>query len=700
MAAIPNEFLCPISYDLMTDPVICEDGQTYDRVSIEAWLKTHNTSPMTNQRINAANLKPNYALKSLIANHLAAGGAAKVVAPKSTAVKEFQATAAEADGLVRITIQADPTLQPMETIVIAALDMSGSMSEAASKNAPEGGVQFDRRDLVKHSARTLAHLLAKNPRSRLSLIRFSDRADLVLPVMEMNAGGLQRANEMLDRLSPGGCTNIWDSLRLGILQVLEARKRYPNANIHLILLTDGEPTPDYTPQGGIVETFKKRAAAAGTKFTLSCFGFGTRLDTNLLQELCVAGAGTFGYIPDCSMSGTIFINYAAAALNTVATNVALKIDKEAFQIGSVQKDQIRSILIPKKALADKPDSIEILYDQGQSMKTTLSWLTGQDITDDFIRARLIEAVEGSHPAQNLFPALKGWIAAHAADSAFARQVLQDIEDPNENKGQLSKAISRGDWYGSWGKNHLASYARALRLQQCVNFKDAALQSFGGSSFRALVEVGNDIFADLPAPQPSLRSYAGAALSAGFSMGSMNTADGGCWAGWCKIKMADGSTKYTNQIRKDDVVAGGHRVVCVVRTRHIKPVKMMTDKDTLSITPWHPIRLPYASSPTWMFPAEAGSSLLKPSEENNYYVYNLVLESGHTVQIGNYEVCTLGHGFEDNEVIQHPYFGTHRVIRDLEDCHGWKKGLVTLSPNHLRDPTTGLVIRMIDYSDEC
>jgi hypothetical protein len=696
MAAIPNEFLCPISYELMTDPVICEDGQTYDRASIEAWLKTRSISPMTNQRISAANLKPNYALKSLIANHLAAGGATKVAAPKSTAMKEFQVTAAAADGMVRIAVNAAPDLQPMETIVIAALDMSGSMGEPASKTppgGPEGGVQFDRRDLVKHSARTLAHLLAKTPSSRLGLIRFSDRADLALPVTEMDAGGLQRANETLDRLTPGGCTNIWDSLRLGILQVLEARKRWPNANIHLILLTDGEPTPDYNPQGGIVETFKKRTAAAGTNFTLSCFGFGTRLDTNLLSDLCVAGAGTFGYIPDCSMAGTIFINYAAAALNTIVTNVTLKIGEETYPIGSLQKEQTRSILIPEKVLADKPDSIEILYDQGQSVKTPLSWPAGQDITDDFIRARLIEAVEESHPAQNLFTALKSWVAAYAPASQFARQVLQDIEDPHEHKGQLSKAISSGDWYGSWGKNHLASYVRALRLQQCVNFKDAALQSFSTPSFNTLVDAGNDIFADLPTPQPSLRTYAGAALSAGFSMGSMNTADGGCWAGWCQVKMADGSFKHTHQLQKGDAVWGGHRVMCVVRTRHTKPVKMVNFNDRLLITPWHPVR----NMRGWMFPADLND---KSTQVMLHYVYNLVLESGHSVVIGDFEVCTLGHGFTDNCVIDHPYFGTHRVIRDLEDCHGWKKGLVTLSSNQQRDPETGLVVRVTDYSDEC
>jgi hypothetical protein len=45
-----EEFLDPISQSIMTDPVICEDGFTYDRSSIEKWFVEHDTSPMTNLR--------------------------------------------------------------------------------------------------------------------------------------------------------------------------------------------------------------------------------------------------------------------------------------------------------------------------------------------------------------------------------------------------------------------------------------------------------------------------------------------------------------------------------------------------------------------------------------------------------------------------------------------------------------------------
>lgn len=66
MDQIPNEFKCPISMELMTDPVLCEDGQTYDRRSIQEWLKQSQTSPLTRQPLNPNALRSNLALKASI----------------------------------------------------------------------------------------------------------------------------------------------------------------------------------------------------------------------------------------------------------------------------------------------------------------------------------------------------------------------------------------------------------------------------------------------------------------------------------------------------------------------------------------------------------------------------------------------------------------------------------------------------------
>lgn len=64
---IPDEYRCPISLDLMRDPVIVASGHTYDRSSIAQWINSgHHTCPKSGQRLIHMALIPNYALKSLI----------------------------------------------------------------------------------------------------------------------------------------------------------------------------------------------------------------------------------------------------------------------------------------------------------------------------------------------------------------------------------------------------------------------------------------------------------------------------------------------------------------------------------------------------------------------------------------------------------------------------------------------------------
>ncbi|KAL3531225.1 hypothetical protein ACH5RR_010547 [Cinchona calisaya] len=65
---IPLYFLCPLSLELMLDPVIVASGQTYERSSIQTWLDHGlNTCPKTRQKLSHTNLIPNYTVKALIA---------------------------------------------------------------------------------------------------------------------------------------------------------------------------------------------------------------------------------------------------------------------------------------------------------------------------------------------------------------------------------------------------------------------------------------------------------------------------------------------------------------------------------------------------------------------------------------------------------------------------------------------------------
>lgn len=64
---IPSPFLCPISMELMKDPMVNEAGQTYDRESIVGWYAAGNRiDPLTQKPIENVQLFPNQHVKSAI----------------------------------------------------------------------------------------------------------------------------------------------------------------------------------------------------------------------------------------------------------------------------------------------------------------------------------------------------------------------------------------------------------------------------------------------------------------------------------------------------------------------------------------------------------------------------------------------------------------------------------------------------------
>ncbi|KAL6634328.1 hypothetical protein ACP70R_026999 [Stipagrostis hirtigluma subsp. patula] len=65
--AVPEQFLCPISSEIMRDPVVLASGQTYDRRFIQEWLNAGNrTCPQTQQVLSNTILIPNHLVRSMI----------------------------------------------------------------------------------------------------------------------------------------------------------------------------------------------------------------------------------------------------------------------------------------------------------------------------------------------------------------------------------------------------------------------------------------------------------------------------------------------------------------------------------------------------------------------------------------------------------------------------------------------------------
>jgi len=253
---------------------------------------------------------------------------------------------------------------------------------------------------------------------------------------------------------------------------------------------------------------------------------------------------------------------------------------------------------------------------------------------------------------------------------FIIDLLKDLTD------QVEMALSKSEFYNRWGKDYLPSLMGAHLNQQCNNFKDASVQHYGGKLFLKLRDTADDTFCKLPPPKPSITGITPTRPLT--SMTAYNNASNGCIYGDCTVLMANGSKKNVKEIRKDDFIMSTNgvpaKVSCVVKYNcYGNKIQLVEIKGGLLITPWHPVKI----DNKWQFPTYLG----KITEKSCPAVYNFVLETKHIIIINGVECVTLGHQFEE-EVVQHSYFGTNRIIIDLQKLDGWKLGFIELTKDSI------------------
>lgn len=673
----PAEFLCPITAELMRDPVIGTDGHTYERSAITAWLNTNAISPLTRDRMFVANLTPNIALRSQIDRLL--GSASRSSVPKfkdmDVAVKHEVH-----NNVLHLRVTANEAAKRQPVVLLGILDKSGSMDEEAGLASDAESLGFTRLDLVKHAVRALVSVL--NDEDMFGIISFSTTASVDLRPTHMTAAGKRDLYNALDRIKPDGGTNIWEGVRQASLIANEPQ--FADSNVVAMLLTDG--LPNSNPPRGIIptmQTLKKE-----NRWTLHAFGFGYNLDSDLLSQIATWGTGIFGFIPDCSMVGTVIINFMATALATASRGSILCIrdgdTTTMLDTGAIVHGQSRDFYIPVTSATVQ------VCGQDTSRSTAAPADYGRHLYTNVLANAISHAKAG-----NLAAATSELAAFEAAQTPSANDAmkayLRDIRSTKDGEGQIGMAPQ---YFQKWGEHYMRSYLSAQRAQQCMNFKDPGLQIYGGDLFHTLQEAGDTAFVTLPAPKPS-RKYVSPAAAASYvapvSMASYHNPSGGCFAAHCRVEMANGQKKPIVDLKPGDIVStpsGPAQVIALVSCGSGKRAQPMVQLGDLCITPWHPIVLPNGK---WGFPTD-----LVPFQDRIIStVYNLVLTSGHVVNVEGYECITLGHGFTE-PIAAHPYFGTDAVIKDLMKQPGWAEGrpvFKNLVATH--DADTGLINGWID-----
>lgn len=742
---IPTSFFCPITHNIMSNPYIDNEGNSYEFDAICKWLENNSTSPITRNTLLRSHLKPNRALLDIINssnlvvndNHNNINIENNFKSEDVTINLNLSKYSNDIDTYFKLDINPIQGTNTAPLDIVTVIDVSGSMSSPAyvTQNGVNTDVGFTILDITKHSLKMILNSLT--PVDRISIITFSSDAKVLCNLTNVTPSNKKYLVNLINNLKVEGVTNIWAGINEGLKQFETSNDTLNNRISAIMFLTDGIPSAHLLPPRGIINTLERKIANYNEKNlvipNIYTYGFGYSLDTELLVNIAKIGNGNFSFIPDSGFVGTVLINSLSYIKTTINRDICLNfentcnnflVNAKSYNMSLVNKKKlIKSIhyghnlsymfKITNEKLKQCNDilSFAITYKTLDNNKRQLvsgfkhlecDNISNEDLDIAITREDLIEALDTNNynllvnNINNYEKKYKNNINIIVKD--FKEQIIQSIEDTN---------------YKKWGNNYINSFREAHRDKRCNNFKDSSIQSYGGNLFNKFVDDLNDIYDNLPPPVPSNTVYddignnrtRGASPPINFSQ-SFNCQSNGCFHGNTNIIMSDYSIKKIKDIKKGDKLLDKDNkvstVVCLIKMKCVNNKCFLTEikgiKENLFITPYHPVidvNYPIiigksSKNYNWVFPYTIS---MNTTFVDCDYIYNLVLDTNHNIIAENTVCVTLGHNFNSNFVISHSYFGSHKVIDDLSKMKGYEDGLVYLEGNYVkRDTNTGRIIR--------
>jgi hypothetical protein len=689
----PDEFLCPITGTLMKEPATIECGHTFEKTAIKQWLQNNLTCPSCRVQIKQMPVT-NWSLKSMI-NNIGKKTDSKLIEIEDTASSmPVTELGIDSDSLSHLKLSCNiqdkiylrldvPKCEMRRPVTfVCVIDVSGSMESPIGK--AEGNKIFTRLDIVKHVLNVLIAVLHEN--DNICLITFSDTAHVVLELSRMTKQNKRLAKNHVNGLKTICNTYTGPALKAAYAEIQKAPKHHVKS---VILLTDGHDTAGDDMVLHMFDRIQKPE-----QIQLNTFGFSNDIKSNCLERLAKQGGGIFGFIPDQSMIGTIFINFLANTFLTYSQDVFLELNENfSFELDSqqpkktsLQYGQRRYFSIYKKIPSyeglptlkvglSKSNMIELKVD-------TELRISDVELEQQTSRYEVLKFLSDNRLPKldiDLYDGLKK-IKIHD----FLRE-FQQIGEYDQNNEQLKLSLK---YWDSWGLHYLKSFAFAHWFEQCLNFKAPSMKIYTYKDFDSLVDEFTDIFCTLPAPEATGDISTSQSFVPNFSVSNIMNVNGGCIFENCKIKMNLGC-KSIRKVRKNDVVDGGAKVLCVLKTRFNGPLVRI---GKLVITPYHPILF----NDKWIFPKDLIEKRCKDvaiMSRENLIVYNLVLDTSHIINVEGIPCITLGHGFNDS-VLKHSYYGTDKVIKDISNFKGWNEGFISIKRFEVKRDENNLVYNTI------
>ena len=729
-----SELKCPLTGHIMIEPVIASNGITYERSAIEAYLSNFKTdeeisSPDKQTKIERK-LFPNLTLKEKIKQYLEKKHPNEMLHVSHSFGKSLY----ESDTAKTLVLTISPNSnaiqhKPKGNNVVIILDVSASMDTSVvsmDTDSGESGFKLSRLDMVKHA--TLATSKMLGPSDNLCIITYSTTSKIVFPFTSMTDSSKVSVETIIKQINTDSSTNFCPAIELAFdnIHLNDLKSQHTS----ILFLTDGEPSDD--PEVILQKLSNNMNTTPNTIF--STFIFGNNANSKLLKQMAEVGQGMYSFIPDVSMIGTVFSNFIANVKDTVIPFAKITIHnmlgfdtitphkpQSVFNIHSKTPKNI-CYQLNNRSENNEPFTITFTIDSNNTkqyyeitsdedinvLNIAVQNMRNKFINDITLAAASSNLLSSQNIIKDLHINIKTLLCSYP-NNPFLEGMLRDLESPNPEEAQITKAFSQQSWFNSWGKHYALSVARANMLEETSNYKTPSIAPYANQEFIRIRDMADTTFVSIPPPEPSIKPYGRSTYTPSATAASNLAANfyGGCLDGDCPVNVECGK-KYICDIKKGDVVThskGVSRVKCLVRhdthDEETEYAVLCVDDEPnilpLKITKWHPVKTEhfYDGQPTFPNDIVEFSKLTSTNYfvvEKPKYVYNIVMEEGDYpwFTVNGFECVALGHGEKVNTVLAHDYYA-EKVIDDLKLLEGWDNGYVTMYGKKIRDKSSGIVI---------
>ncbi len=750
-------YQCAINHTYATEPYLCGCGcgALFDKPAITNWLSRKKTCPISRRHITFENLTLDRMRKNKVEDLL------KTILQLNTTIEHNKINIEKYTQLLECKIvsnldyisynkeiNGDYTYYQITTnetkhihqTIYFLVDTSYSMNSLIQIKNSEINCNLSYLDLVKHSLGVFCKLLENNLNVEICIIKFSSSSTVIFEPQFITSTNIESINTKIGNLIADGQTNIYSAF-LKSFDYIKKSNNYSN----IVLLTDGIPTKEYTPNGLDTHIFKSLVKHnLLDKISINTIGLGYNLEIESLLNLSSQTNGSYFYMPESSLVGPtiihLLINLTTKCCKSVNIelyyennlyidkiiknldlfNYTIENNKLTIHLGSMNESQqlvvkINNIIEPinvKCVINTNSEILEIKEDKKNSINIEENNLRLDTMCKLYtIYKKLLGNINyyNCNDAKTELDMLISSIQTIYIDNTYNTYNRYNIDFCEDITKQIYMGLTNKEYFDKWGKYFIPSIIHFHNKKICPNFIQPGLQHYKTQKMADLAEDYQEIFCTYEPPKskpkPTLtnntiyRSYNPSnnpsnSPSYNSTPSTQNLeiyrtiSSAGCFHGDSLVKISNNETVRVSDLHKNMTITdseGNPAIIeCVVTFPCNNSACLSEFPNGLKITPYHPVKIDNA----WKFPIDIVGAKNIPCNK----VYNFVLNTRKSIVVNNIVCCTLGHNIQ-GPVIEHRFFGTDNVITNLKTKfrNGYDNGLIDNITRVIRSPVNNNII---------